>query len=193
MTQSWWRAAPVSTPAEAQADLDRWCVAVSDRRRRGASTVGELAAAGAAARSAGAGVPGRAPGRACRRRRRAGRVRGQPLQRPAQLRRRRPSPSAPGSARCIWRSTRQAGRRIARHRRAPNGAGQIAARTRARQAARTGRPRRVHHRARRARASRTGRPANARSPRPPACAARTPAAWSSISISTRGSRRSRQR
>ena len=45
VTQSWWRAAPVSTPAEAQADLDRWGVAVSDRRRRGQSTVGELAAA----------------------------------------------------------------------------------------------------------------------------------------------------
>jgi transposase len=45
VTQSWWRSAPVSTPAEAQADLDRWSVAVSDRRRRGTSTVGELAAA----------------------------------------------------------------------------------------------------------------------------------------------------
>jgi len=45
LTQSWWRSAPVSTPAQAQADLDRWCVAVSDRRRRGKSTVGELAAA----------------------------------------------------------------------------------------------------------------------------------------------------
>ena len=45
VTQSWWRSAPLSTPAQAQADLDRWCVAVSDRRRRGQSTVGELAAA----------------------------------------------------------------------------------------------------------------------------------------------------
>ena len=45
VTQSWWRSAPVSSPAQAQADLDRWCVAVSDRRRRGRSTVGELAAA----------------------------------------------------------------------------------------------------------------------------------------------------
>jgi hypothetical protein len=45
VTQSWWRAAPVTSPAEAQADLDRWSVAVSDRRRRGQSTVGELAAA----------------------------------------------------------------------------------------------------------------------------------------------------
>ena len=44
VTQSWWRSAPVSSPAQAQADLDRWCVAVSDRRRRGQSTVSELAA-----------------------------------------------------------------------------------------------------------------------------------------------------
>ena len=57
LTQSWWRSAPVSSPAQAQADLDRWCVAVSDgarekggagwgvmRRRRGQSTVSELAA-----------------------------------------------------------------------------------------------------------------------------------------------------
>ena len=44
LTQSWWRSAPVSTPAQAQADLDRWCVAVSDRRRRGLRTVAELAA-----------------------------------------------------------------------------------------------------------------------------------------------------
>jgi transposase len=45
VTQSWWRSAPVPSPAQAQADLDRWCVAVSDRRRRGQSTVSELAAA----------------------------------------------------------------------------------------------------------------------------------------------------
>jgi len=45
VTQSWWRSAPVSSPAQAQADLDRWCVAVADRRRRGSGTVGELAAA----------------------------------------------------------------------------------------------------------------------------------------------------
>lgn len=44
LTQSWWRSAPVRTPAEAQADLDRWSVAVSDRRKRGQSTVGQLAA-----------------------------------------------------------------------------------------------------------------------------------------------------
>jgi transposase len=44
VTQSWWRSAPVSTLAQAQADLDRWCVAVADRRRRGEATVSELAA-----------------------------------------------------------------------------------------------------------------------------------------------------
>ncbi|MGO9753117.1 MAG: IS21 family transposase [Solirubrobacteraceae bacterium] len=33
VTQSWWRSAPVASLAQAQADLDRWCVAVSDRRR----------------------------------------------------------------------------------------------------------------------------------------------------------------
>jgi hypothetical protein len=44
LTQSWWRSAPVSTAAQAQADLDRWCAAVADRRRRGSGTVGELAA-----------------------------------------------------------------------------------------------------------------------------------------------------
>lgn len=45
LTRSWWRSAPVSTPAQAQADLDRWCVTVSDRRRRRQGTVAELAAA----------------------------------------------------------------------------------------------------------------------------------------------------
>jgi len=35
VTQSWWRSAPVATLAQAQADLDRWRQAVSDRRRRG--------------------------------------------------------------------------------------------------------------------------------------------------------------
>jgi transposase len=44
--RSWWRTAPVATPAEAQASLDRWCVDVSDHRRRGGGkTVAALAAA----------------------------------------------------------------------------------------------------------------------------------------------------
>jgi hypothetical protein len=43
--RSWWRTAQVATPAEAQRSLDRWCVEVSDRRRRGPLTVADLAAA----------------------------------------------------------------------------------------------------------------------------------------------------
>jgi transposase len=43
LTRSWWRSAAVTTPAEAQASLERWCVEVADRRRRGTSTVAALA------------------------------------------------------------------------------------------------------------------------------------------------------
>ncbi len=44
LAQSWWRSAPVATPAQAQADLDRWCASAADRRRRGnGETVGSLA------------------------------------------------------------------------------------------------------------------------------------------------------
>jgi transposase len=43
ITQSWWRTARVSSLAEAQASLDRFCVDVADARRRGDRTVGELA------------------------------------------------------------------------------------------------------------------------------------------------------
>ena len=42
LTGSWWSSAPVSTPAQAQATLDRFCVEVADLRPRGASSVGEL-------------------------------------------------------------------------------------------------------------------------------------------------------
>ncbi len=45
LTRSWWRSAPVSTPAQAQADLDRFCATVADERRREGGTVGSLAAA----------------------------------------------------------------------------------------------------------------------------------------------------
>ena len=34
LTQSWWRTARVAAAAEAQADLDRWCVTVADHRVR---------------------------------------------------------------------------------------------------------------------------------------------------------------
>ncbi len=43
LTQRWWRTARVSSLAEAQASLDRFCVTISDARRRGDSTVGDVA------------------------------------------------------------------------------------------------------------------------------------------------------
>jgi len=43
LTRSWWSAAPVATPAQAQADLDRWSISSADARRRDQGTVGSLA------------------------------------------------------------------------------------------------------------------------------------------------------
>jgi transposase len=43
LTQRWWRTAPVTSPAEAQASLDAFCVRIADARPRGDATVGALA------------------------------------------------------------------------------------------------------------------------------------------------------
>ncbi|MCA1680294.1 MAG: DDE-type integrase/transposase/recombinase, partial [Actinobacteria bacterium] len=43
VTRSWWRTAPVSSLGQAQADLDRWAVAVADRRTRHGATIADLA------------------------------------------------------------------------------------------------------------------------------------------------------
>lgn len=43
LTRSWWTSAPVKTPAQAQADLDRFTITKGDARRRGPETVGTLA------------------------------------------------------------------------------------------------------------------------------------------------------
>jgi transposase len=45
LARSWWRSASVSTPAQAQADLDRFCADVADERPREGGTVGSLAEA----------------------------------------------------------------------------------------------------------------------------------------------------
>lgn len=45
ITQRWWRTARVGSLEEAQASLDAFCVRVGDARRRGDTTVGELAEA----------------------------------------------------------------------------------------------------------------------------------------------------
>ena len=44
LTRSWWRTAPVASLGQAQADLDRWALAVSDSRKRRGATIAELAA-----------------------------------------------------------------------------------------------------------------------------------------------------
>lgn len=44
ITSSWWRTAPVSSLGQAQADLDRWATSVSDRRKRAGATIAQLAA-----------------------------------------------------------------------------------------------------------------------------------------------------
>ena len=88
VTQSWWRSAPVSTPAQAQADLDRWCVAVSDRRRRGQQHRLELAAGEPLLALPELPFPAEYREAAGRLARRAGRVRDKPLQRRARPRRR---------------------------------------------------------------------------------------------------------
>ncbi len=44
LTRSWWCSAALATPAQAQMSLDRFCVDISDERRRGPSTIAKLAA-----------------------------------------------------------------------------------------------------------------------------------------------------
>src|SRR4051812_6625810 len=44
VTRSCWLSAPVASLGQAQADLDRWALAVADRRKRSTGTVSELAA-----------------------------------------------------------------------------------------------------------------------------------------------------
>jgi hypothetical protein len=44
LTRSWWRTAPVASLGQAQADVDCWAVATSDRRKRRGTTIAELAA-----------------------------------------------------------------------------------------------------------------------------------------------------
>jgi hypothetical protein len=43
LTQRWWRTLAAGSLAEAQASLDRFCATIGDARRRGDTTVGELA------------------------------------------------------------------------------------------------------------------------------------------------------
>ena len=44
VTRSWWQTAPVASLGQAQTDLDRWALTVADRRKRHGSTIAQLAA-----------------------------------------------------------------------------------------------------------------------------------------------------
>ena len=60
VTRSWWRTAPVASLGQAQADLDRWAVAVADRRKRRGEHDRRARRPGGPARPAGGRVPGAA-------------------------------------------------------------------------------------------------------------------------------------
>ncbi len=123
LTRSWWRSAPVATPAQAQA---RPRPLLRDDRRRQASAGRHGRLGGrrrAVALAAGVAVPRRAGGGARGRRQGAGQLRGQPLQRPAGAAR------AGGDSRGLPRRAQRRDRlrhwtKGARHRRAPAGAAQ---------------------------------------------------------------------
>lgn len=124
VTRSWWRTAPVSSLGQAQADLDRWAVAVSDRRKRQATTIAELAA-----REGLLGLPAAAFPAQLEVERVVGRsalvaFEGNRYSVPAGLVGQTVTITARlGELRLEILS--RAGRRVARHRRAPAGAGQL--------------------------------------------------------------------
>ena len=114
-----------SSPGQAQADLDRWAIAVSDQRKRAGVNDRRARRAGAAC----CGCPGP---RSRRSSRSSGSSRATAMV-AFEGNRYSVPPGLVGqtvtvrarSASCTWRSSRPAGRRVARHRRAPAGAGQI--------------------------------------------------------------------
>jgi len=124
ITSSWWRTAPVASLGQAQADLDRWQVAVSDQRKRTDGTIAQLAAQEVLAGLPGSAFPAQLE---------VSRV----VSRTAMVSFEGNRYSVPPGlvAQTVTVRARlgelqleiisPAGRRIARHRRAPAGAGQI--------------------------------------------------------------------
>jgi transposase len=124
VTRSWWQSAPVASLGQAQADLDRWSVAVSDRRKRRGATIGEFAA--------GEGLLG-LPAAAFPAQLAVERVVSRTALVTFEGNRYSVSPGLAGqtvtvracSGELALEIVSQAGRRVARHRRAPAGAGQL--------------------------------------------------------------------
>lgn len=124
ITRSWWRTAPASGIGQAQADLDRWAHAVSDRRMRNGITIAELAA-----REGLLGLPGVAfPAQLT-----VERVVGRSALVAFEGNRYSVAPGLVGQTVTVTARLGElhleifsaAGRRVARHRRAPAGAGQL--------------------------------------------------------------------
>jgi|NGEPerStandDraft_8_1074529.scaffolds.fasta_scaffold05021_1 transposase len=124
VTRSWWRTAPVSSLGQAQADLDRWAVAVSDRRKRRGVTIAELAGR--------EGLPG-LPALAFPAQLKVERVVGRSALVAFEGNRYSVAPGLVGQTVTVSARLGElhleilsaAGRRVARHRRAPAGAGQM--------------------------------------------------------------------
>jgi hypothetical protein len=187
VTRSWWRTAPVSSLGQAQADLDRWAVAIADRRKRDGSTIAELADQEGLLALPAAAFPAQLD---------VQRVVGRSALVAFEGNHYSVSPGLVGQTVTVTVRLGElhveilsaAGRRVVRHRRAPAGAGQQlrsaeharmleqAVPTRSRPTSPAG-------------ASPTGRPATRHSQHPPGCAATTRATrLSSISRTTRRSR-----
>lgn len=124
LTRSWWRTAPVSGIGQAQADLDRWALTVSDRRTRNGATIAELAKAEGLL-----GLPGTAfPAQLA-----AQRVVGRSALVAFEGNRYSVAPGLVGQTVTVTARLGElhleifsaAGRRVARHRRAPAGSGQL--------------------------------------------------------------------
>jgi transposase len=124
ITRSWWRTAPVASLGQAQADLDRWAISVSDRRKRTAGTIAELAAGEELLALPAAGFPALLE---------VGRVVSRTALVAFEGNRYSVPPGFVGQSVSVrvrlgelhLEIVSPAGRRVARHRRAPAGAGQI--------------------------------------------------------------------
>jgi transposase len=124
ITGSWWRTAPVSSLGQAQADLDRWAIAVSDQRKRPGGTIATLAAQEVLAGLPGSAFPAQLEVQRVVSRTAMVAFEGNRYSVPPGL----VSQTVTVRARLgelHLEIISPAGRRVARHRRAPAGAGQI--------------------------------------------------------------------
>jgi transposase len=124
LTRSWWRTAPVASLGHAQADLDRWAVAVADRRKRKNGTIGELAAQEELLALPAAAFPALLEAQRIVSRTAMVAFEGNSYSVPPGLVAQNVTVRA-RSGELYLEILSPAGRRVARHRRAPTGAGQI--------------------------------------------------------------------